>query len=132
VTREASKIREQEIQNAIREHVSKTGLGVLFRANVGEAWTGDVKDICYNTAANVLTIKNPRRLRTGLPKGFSDLFGVGQDGKSVFVEVKSVKGKPTPEQINFLQRMQSQGAHAGTARSIADAELIFNGFGRIT
>ena len=120
---------EHDIQNAIREHVSKTGLGVLFRANVGEAWTGS--RIVKNLNGSI-TIHEPRRLRTGLPSGFSDLFGVGQDGKAIFVEVKSAKGKPTPEQINFLQHMQSAGAYTGTARNIYDAELIFDGFGRIT
>jgi len=122
-------MREHDIQNAIREHVSKNRLGVLFRANVGEAWTGS--EIQHNPDGSI-TIKDPRRLRTGLPVGFSDLFGVGQDGKAVFVEVKSQKGKPTPEQINFLQQMQRQGAYVGTARSTTDADCIFNGFGRIT
>ena len=122
-------MKEADIQNAIRLHITENKLGVLFRANVGEAWTGSR---VINNPDGSITIHNPRRLKTGLPVGFSDLFGVGQDGKAVFVEVKTEKGKLRPEQEHFLEQMQRQGAYAGTARSIADADCIFNGFGRIT
>jgi len=116
---------EHAIQNAIREHVSRAKLGVLFRANVGEAWTGS--EIRHNPDGSI-TIKDPRRLRTGLPVGFSDLFGVTNTGKAVFIEVKSKRGKPTPEQEHFLINMLERSAYAGVARSIEDAEQIF--FGR--
>lgn len=45
--------------------------------------------------------------RMGVLKGASDLFmawpNAGYHG--LFIEVKSMKGKPTPEQLAFIQRM---------------------------
>lgn len=116
-------MRESDIQNQVRIHVSKRRLGVLFRANVGEAWTGD--RIQKNLDGSI-TIHNPRRLKTGLPSGFSDLFGIAiPGGRAVFLEMKSSSGRLTPEQENFLRQMASMGALAGVARSIEDAERIF-------
>lgn len=117
-------MRESDIQNAIRLHVSKHKLGVLFRANVGEAWTGD--QIVHNLDGSI-TIYGPRRFKTGLPLGFSDLFGVIPGGRAAFIEVKSLKGKPSPEQFNFLRQMAKLGATAGVARSPEEAEKILKG-----
>jgi hypothetical protein len=72
----------------------------------------------------------------GIPgKGGSDLLGfhtitvtpehVGQKF-AVFlaVECKSATGKPTPEQENFIQFVQSAGGIAGIARSAEDAREL--------
>lgn len=118
-------MRESDIQNQVRIHVSERRLGVLFRANVGEAWTGN--RIERNPDGSI-TIYKPRRLRTGLPPGFSDLFGLAiPGGRAVFLEMKSSSGRLTPEQENFLRQMVSMGALAGVARSIEDAERVFAG-----
>ena len=97
---------EHEIQNSIRSET--TDIAVLFRANVGSGITYD-----------------GRHFDTGLPKGFSDLFGFRKsDGRAVFIEVKSPTGRVRPEQINFIQKMQIYGALAGIARSAEDARKI--------
>jgi hypothetical protein len=114
-------MREQDIQSQIRLFVSQNRLGVLFRANVGEGWTGD--RVQHNPDGSI-TIYRPRRLKTGLPVGFSDLFGVTGTGQAVFIEVKSKTGRMRPEQENFLQQMLQYGALAGVARSTEDAEHI--------
>lgn len=114
-------MREADIQNLIRIHVSQKHLAVLFRANVGEAWTGD--RIEHNPDGSI-TIYRPRRLKTGLPPGFSDLFGVATGGRAVFIEVKSLTGRPSLEQENFLQQMARFGALSGVARSPEEAEKI--------
>ncbi len=115
---------EHDIQNEIRLHISKADLGVIFRANVGRAWTGDT--ILKNQDGSI-TIKNPRLFSTGLPEGFPDLFGVGKDARSVFIEVKRPGRKPTEKQRNFLLRMAKRGAYAGVAYSPEDAETIMRG-----
>lgn len=118
-------MRESDIQNQTRIHVSQRRLGVLFRANVGEAWTGE--RIEKNLDGSI-TIYRPRRFRTGLPPGFSDLFGFAfLGGRAVFMEMKSSSGRLTPEQENFLRQMATMGALAGVARSAEDAERIFAG-----
>ncbi len=97
---------EHDVQNSIRN--GTTDIAVLFRANVGSGITYD-----------------GRYFDTGLPKGFSDLFGFRRsDGRAVFIEVKSQSGRARPEQITFIQKMQIYGALAGIARSVEDARKI--------
>ena len=97
---------EHIIQNDIR--VNTADIAVLFRANVGKGKTYD-----------------GRHFDTGLPKGFSDLFGVRRsDGRAAFIEVKAPGGRVRPEQAKFIKMMRSYGALAGVARSVEDARNI--------
>lgn len=94
---------EHIIQNKIRTALSP--YAVIFRANVGSGVTYD-----------------GRHFDTGLPKGFSDLFGFRKsDGKAIFIEVKTATGRVSPEQKNFIRRMKESGAVAGVCRSPEDA-----------
>lgn len=101
---------EHRIQNEIRIAVSP--YAVIFRINVGKGRTVD-----------------GRYFETGVPKGFSDLFGIRKsDGKAVFIEVKTPTGRIRPEQKNFIDQMQKNGAIAGICRSSEDAvNLITKG-----
>ena len=113
-----SNMTEGDIQNQIR--IALSAHGVFFRANVGTAWTGDsVKRI----GRNVL-ITNARQFSTGLPVGFSDLFGITDKGRFVAVEVKTPTGKVRPEQLNFIDVIRKRGGLAGVARSVDDALQI--------
>ena len=94
---------EHSIQNKIRLAVAP--YCDIFRINAGQGFT-----------------KDGRYFNTGVPPGFSDLFGVRKsDGKAVFIEVKTSKGKPTEKQQNFLQMMKLNAAIAGICRSAEDA-----------
>lgn len=94
---------EHKIQNEIRVAVSE--FCIIFRTNVGKGFT-----------------KDGRYFDTGLPPGFSDLFGVRKaDGKAVFIEVKTKKGKASEKQKHFIEIMQSAGAIAGVCRSAEEA-----------
>ena len=94
---------EHKIQNDIRIALSK--ICVIFRINVGTGWT-----------------KDGRYFNTGVPRGFSDLFGVRKsDGKAVFIEVKTKQGVPSKEQLQFISEMKKAGAIAGIARSVQGA-----------
>ena len=116
---------EHDIQNLIRLEFSRQiPDGLLFRANVGQAWTGSRTK---RNSDGSLTIFEPRPFLTGLPNGFSDLFGVLPGGRALFVEVKAPKGKPSPAQTNFLAQVSMTGAAAGVARSIEDVIRISNG-----
>jgi hypothetical protein len=97
---------EHKIQNEIRAAVSE--YCVIFRANVGKGFT-----------------KDGRYFDTGLPVGFSDLFGVRKsDGKAVFIEVKTKKGRVTERQQRFLSEMLKNGAIAGVCRSKEEAVAL--------
>lgn len=95
--------KEHNIQDQIRLALSP--YAVMFRQNVGSGYTFD-----------------GRYFSTGVPKGFSDLFGFRKsDGKAIFIEVKNENGKLSKEQRDFLLTVKSCGAIAGVCRSSADA-----------
>lgn len=73
----------------------------------------------------LLYTKDGRPMRTGLPTGFSDLFGFrAGDARSFFFEVKTAGGRVTAQQQAFLQAMRQRGAIAGVVRSVDDARLL--------
>lgn len=100
---------EHKIQNEIRLALSESC--IIFRVNVLAGRTAD-----------------GRYITSGVPKGFSDLFGFRKsDGRAVFIEVKTAKGRPTKEQLNFLYNMNKNGAIAGLCRSAEDAVNLIKG-----
>lgn len=97
---------EHDIQNEIRAALSP--YAVVFRINVGSGRTAD-----------------GRYFSTGVPPGFSDLFGVRRkDGRAVFIEVKAPGGRVTDRQRNFINIMKRLGAIAGIAHSAEEAIKI--------
>lgn len=105
---------QNEIRNALVDH------GLFFRANVGQAWTGDAQRL---PNGDVL-IRNARPFQTGLPKGFSDIFGLTNAGQFAAIECKSSAGRARPEQSLFIGAIQKNGGLAGIARSVEDALRI--------
>lgn len=100
---------EHEIQNEIR--IALAPYATMFRVNVGTGFT-----------------KDGRYFNTGVPPGFSDLFGVRKsDGKAVFIEVKTPKGRPTDKQVKFINQMEKHGAIAGICRSAEEAVNLIIG-----
>lgn len=97
---------EQDIQSSIRIALSETC--VCFRINVGLYYT-----------------KEGGRISTGVPNGFSDLFGHRRsDGRAFYIEVKTETGRVRPDQKNFLNQMRMSGALVGVARSVEEALAI--------
>jgi hypothetical protein len=43
------------------------------------------------------------------------------------VEVKTAKGRPSAEQVQFLNHIEQAGGMAGIARSVDEAHLILRG-----
>lgn len=120
---------EHKTQNEIRNAL--TDAGMFFRANVGRGWTGDV----IRRSGDHLVLKDYRPFDTGLPAGFSDLFGlrqititpdmVGQTiGVFTAIEVKAPKGRTSMRQGRFLTAVNMLGGYAGVARSVDDALRI--------
>ena len=117
---------EHAIQNEIRNALA--GKCMLFRVNVGTAWTGQVSKL----PGNRVLIENARPFSTGLPPGFSDTFGmvpvvitvdmVGMTmGQFLAGEIKADSGRVSPKQAAFLQAISNQGRRAGVWRSVDDA-----------
>lgn len=103
-------MKEIDLQNNIR--IALNDIAITFRANVGVFFT-----------------KDGRPIRTGLPCGFSDLFGFRRsDGKIFFLEIKTEKGRLRKDQAHFLNTMKKLGAIAGVARSTDEAlDIVLNG-----
>lgn len=102
-------MREAAILHRCMLALSEAGCTV-FRANVGLFFTRD-----------------GRPVQTGLPRGFSDLFGFTPDARAFFVEVKSDTGRLRPEQIAFLDAMRLRGAVAVVARDPEDCVRLVLG-----
>lgn len=96
-------MREKDIQNEIR--LALNPYAVVFRINVGTFMT-----------------ETGQFVSTGVPRGFSDLFGVRRsDGRAFFIEVKSEKGRISKYQDNFLKQMKKNNAIVGVARNAEEA-----------
>ncbi len=123
-------MKETNVQRSIMMAVSKLGTRI-FRNNVGTAWNGKN----YATKDGKRVIENAQLIRFGLCKGSSDLIGytsktitpdmIGQK-VAVFtaIEVKKKGGKQSPEQINFIKRLNDAGGLGGFAYSEAEAAAI--------
>ena len=99
-------MKEIDIQNQIRLELSKHGL--VLRMNNGLFYTED-----------------GRPIKSGLPRGTSDLLFIGQ-GFMAFLEVKTSKGIPSKEQLRFIDKINSLGHKAGIVRNVQDALDIIN------
>ena len=133
-------MREQGIQNLIRIFMSGIGI-VNWRNNTGTGWVGKSTRIQKACKVDLLpgdvVVRNARPLKSGLCKGSSDVVGItpvfittAHLGKTlgVFtaVEVKSNTGKPTADQLNFLQAVEKAGGFAGIAKCNDDVKLIID------
>ena len=99
-------MREQDIQNSIR--LALNPYAIIFRGNVGK-----------------VRLPDGRYFDTGLPKGFPDLFGFRKsDGKMIFLEVKTDKGRLREKQAHFLDTMSQYPVIHGVARSDEEAIRI--------
>lgn len=97
---------EQDIQNLIR--VALSPIAVVFRIN-----TGTVKTV------------DGRFFSSGTPKGYTDVTGHRKsDGKAIYLEVKTPKGKLSSDQVKFRDEMLKYPIIYGVARSPQEAVSI--------
>ena len=131
--------KEHALQNAIRNAMA--GRALIFRANVGKAYTSnDVMKVPRQMPVVMgpkdILLRNYRPFETGLPPGFSDLFGlvaveitpdmVGQK-VAIFTGLEVKDGARVSQlQRNFINAVNDNGGRAGVVRSVEDAErLVF-------
>ena len=121
---------ESEIQKRVMLALSKSGC-TIFRNNTAMGWAGKAQKYPNGD----VVIKGGYPIHAGLCTGSSDLIGwksvtITPDmvGKRIAVftavEVKTPTGRPTQEQLNFIQQVQNAGGIAGIARNEAEAEFI--------
>ena len=96
---------ETKLQNAIRAELSR--IGIVRRNNVGTFVTVYGKPIVI-----------------GLP-GEADLTLFAKGGKTVFIEIKTAKGRQSKQQRAFEKRVKELGFDYVIMRSLEDArELV--------
>ena len=107
--------KENELIKKIQIERSRKGAR-LFRNNTGSAWQGKPSHL----ESGDLLLRHPRRIKFGLIEGSADLIGwtpivieAGDIGRRVAVftaiEVKTKGMQATPEQKNFIARVQEAG-----------------------
>lgn len=126
---------ERAIQNEIRNALA--GKGLFFRANVGQAWTGErVERVSHRGVLHVspgdVVLRSARPFSSGLPVGFADLFGLVPEviqqhqvgttlARFVAIECKTGTGRPSKQQAAFLQAVEREGGISGICRSAGAA-----------
>lgn len=119
-------MKEHALQNTIRNALA--GECLLWRANVGQAWTGDATRLPDGS----VLIRNARPFTTGLPPGFGDTFGLvrrvitqADVGKTLGVyiagEIKTERGRVSDKQAAYLRAINDNGGVADVWRSVDDA-----------
>lgn len=99
-------MKEIDIQNSIRLALNE--YAVIFRVNSGK-----------------VRMQDGRYFDTGVPNGYSDLSGFRKsDGKAIFLEVKTDKGRLRPDQKHFLHEMSKYSVIAAVVRSADEAVKI--------
>lgn len=107
LVKRTTKTPEKVIQDSIRQVLTLQGHKV-YRANVATLFT-----------------KDGRRIRTGLPNGFPDLFGFRKSDHQFFaIEVKTPKGRISTNQYQQHYDLMHYGVIHGIARSVDDATKI--------
>ena len=113
---------ETKIQNLILMALSKAGC-LLFRNESAGAWVGKV----LHKDANQVTLTDARMIRFGLAVGSADIIGIAPCGRFLAIEIKTRKGRPTKEQLRFIEAVNNAGGIAGIARSVEDALKLIRG-----
>ena len=107
----------------------------LWRNNVGTGWAGQVTKVTPENLQRLaqsirpgdVVIRQGRPLHAGLCVGSSDLIGyrvVDRVAQFVALEVKSPTGRPTAQQIQFIDHINAVGGCAGIVRSVEDARTV--------
>jgi hypothetical protein len=113
---------ETKIQNLILMALSKAGC-LLFRNESAGAWVGKV----LHKDANQVTLTDARMIRFGLAVGSADIIGIAPCGRFLAIEIKTSTGRPTKEQLRFIEAVNNAGGISGIARSVEDALKLIRG-----
>lgn len=108
---------ETKIMRSIMLALTKAGC-VVWRNETSGAYVGRV----IHKDGRVVTLQNAQLMTFGLCVGSADIIGIHKPtGRFLAVEVKTSTGKPTKEQLNFIEQINAANGIAGIARTVEDA-----------
>jgi len=124
---------ETKLQNLQMLALSKAGC-LVWRVETAGAWVGKV----IHKDNQTVTLANARMIQAGLCRGGSDIIGIRPTvitqemvGQTVGVfladEVKTPTGRPTKEQLRFIEAVNNAGGISGIACSVEDALKLIRG-----
>lgn len=113
---------ETKLMNRILIALSNVGC-VVWRNETAGAWVGKV----IHKETNQVTLTNASMMRFGLALGSSDIIGIAPCGRFLAIEVKTKTGRPTHQQLGFIEAVRKNGGIAGIARSVQDALDLISG-----
>jgi penicillin-binding protein-related factor A (putative recombinase) len=108
-------VKEKQIENSILSYLKGRGLFFWKNESVG----------VFDVKKGVYRLKNSIHRRVGI----ADIIGV-IDGRAIFIEVKSEKGRLSINQSAFLEEAKRHGAIAIVARSVEEVEKALSDFER--
>jgi hypothetical protein len=118
---------EIQIQNRILLECTSVNCK-LWRNHRGTGFQGKAKKV-----GSAVIINNPALVSFGMCNGASDIIGILKkniDGKEygffVAIEVKTLTGKASKEQLGFIEMVKSLGGIAGVVRSVEEARRLLN------
>jgi hypothetical protein len=101
---------EKQIENSVLSYLKMRGIFVFKNQSVG----------VFDPVRKVF--RKPQSKHQ--IKGASDILGVLPGGRFLAIEVKAPKGRPTKEQMMFLDAVNRNGGLGFIARSIEDVEEV--------
>lgn len=91
---------------------------ICWRNETSGAYVGKV----IHKDQRVVTLANAQLMTFGLCVGSADIIGIHKPtGRFLAIEVKTKTGKPTKEQLNFIEQVRASNGIAGIARTTQDA-----------
>lgn len=121
------KVSEADLMRRIQKYATKLRAR-LFRNNVGLGWVGAWKRFTRTETVVVgpgdVLIRQARPFHSGLHKGSGDLIGWDKTGRFLSVEVKTNKGRQSPEQIKWAEAVASSGGISIVARAEDDLDEL--------
>ena len=105
----ATYMQETQIQNKILAALKKAGI-FCWRCNNGAVW--DSKLHTYRASVTL--------------KGVPDIIGILPGGIFLGIEVKTDKGRQSPDQLLFQKRLEEEGGIYILARSVDDVKIVIN------
>lgn len=109
---------EQNFMKLVMLHAAKKNI-TLFRNNSGNAWMGKTVDHPTISGAKIIFDARPVKFGVGNPGG-SDLIGYNNEGRFIAYETKTLTGRATPEQINFIEQVEKNGGIGRIIRKLSD------------